>query len=267
MIISRGGEWFASMGTAKSKGTKTFCLVGKVNNTGLIEVPMGTSLWTIIYNIGGGIPKGKRFKAIQTGGPSGGCIPESLLGLPVDYEELTKAGSIMGSGGLVVMDEETCMVDIARYFVDFLEEESCGKCMPCREGTRRMNEILTRITEGQGTIEDLETLETLASTIKDTSLCGLGQTSPNPVLSTLRYFRDEYLVHIQEKRCPAAFCKALIKYNINADLCTGCDACQVVCPEKAITGEKKKTHYLDQTKCIKCGSCIQVCKSNAVYKS
>jgi len=264
LIINNGADWFASLGTEGSKGTKTFCLVGKIENTGLIEVPMGITLREIIYDIGGGIPDGKEFKAVQTGGPSGGCIPASLLDLPVDYDSLAEAGSIMGSGGMIVMDERTCMVDIARYFLDFLKEESCGKCTPCREGIRRMLEILTRITEGQGEMADLETLETLAKTVQSASLCGLGKTAPNPVLSTLRYFHDEYVAHIVDHKCPAGVCKALIEYYIIADKCTGCGLCRRKCPQEAISGEKKELHVIDPGLCIKCGVCHDVCKFDAV---
>ncbi|HEC34405.1 MAG TPA: NADH-quinone oxidoreductase subunit NuoF [Chloroflexi bacterium] len=264
LIINNGADWFASLGTEGSKGTKTFCLVGKIENTGLIEVPMGITLREIIYDIGGGIPDGKEFKAVQTGGPSGGCIPASLLDLPVDYDSLAEAGSIMGSGGMIVMDERTCMVDIARYFLDFLKEESCGKCTPCREGIRRMLEILTRITEGQGEMADLETLEALAKTVQSASLCGLGKTAPNPVLSTLRYFHDEYVAHIKDKTCPAGVCKALIEYYIIEDLCTGCGLCRRKCPQEAISGEKKEPHVIDPELCIKCGVCFDVCKFDAV---
>ncbi len=263
-IILRGSDWYASLGTEKSKGTKVFSLVGKVVNTGLIEVPMGTTLREIIYDIGGGIPKGKKLKAVQTGGPSGGCIPASLIDLPVDYEELTKAGSIMGSGGLIVMDEDTCMVDVARYFVSFLEEESCGKCTPCREGIRRMREILTRIVEGNGKKGDMELLEELAIVVKEASLCGLGATAPNPVLTTLKYFRDEYEEHIFKKRCPAKVCKALIVYRVIAEKCTGCQRCVKVCPVGAISGPRAQPHNLDQSKCIKCGACYEVCKFDAI---
>ncbi|RKY89972.1 NADH-quinone oxidoreductase subunit NuoF [candidate division KSB1 bacterium] len=264
VIIARGGDWFSRIGTETSKGTKVFSLVGKVNNTGLVEVPMGITLREIIYNIGGGIPNGKKFKAVQTGGPSGGCIPEELIDLPVDYEQLTKAGAIMGSGGLIVMDEDTCMVDVAKYFVSFLEDESCGKCVPCRSGIRRMREILTRITQGKGKEGDIELLEELAETIKKASLCGLGQTAPNPVLSTIRYFRDEYEAHIKKKRCPALVCKDLIIYRIIPEKCTGCRRCVQVCPTGAITGPKAQPHNLDASKCIKCGACYEVCRFDAI---
>lgn len=264
LIINNGAEWFASVGTERSKGTKTFCLVGQVENTGLIEVPLGITLREIIYDIGGGIRGGRQFKAVQTGGPSGGCIPASLLDLPVDYDALVEAGSMMGSGGMIVMDDHTCMVDVARYFLDFLKEESCGKCVPCREGIRRMLEILTRITEGQGTLKDLDTLEGLANVVKSASLCGLGKSAPNPVLSTLRYFRDEYIAHVVDRQCPARVCKALITYFINAEKCTGCGLCRRKCPREAISGERKQAHVIDQTLCIKCGVCFDVCKFDAV---
>lgn len=263
-IINRGAEWYASIGTERSKGTMVFSLVGKINNTGLVEVPMGITLREMIYEIGGGIPKGKQLKAVQIGGPSGGCIPASLIDLPVDYEELTKAGSMMGSGGMVVMDEDTCMVDIARYFMEFLEDESCGKCFPCREGTQRLREILNRFTQGKGSEEDLALLEDLAWMMKETSLCGLGQTAANPVLTTLRYFRDEYLAHIREKRCPAKVCRELIVYEIDPTLCDGCHACVRVCATEAILGEKKQVHQIDAGKCIRCGACLEVCQPKAV---
>jgi len=263
IIINHGADWFSRIGTETSKGTMIFSLVGKVNNTGLVEVPMGISLRELIFDIGGGIRDGRRFKAVQTGGPSGGCIPADLLDLPVDYERLKEAGSIMGSGGMIVMDERTCMVDVARYFLDFLKDESCGKCTPCREGIKQMLGILGRITEGQGEMADLSTLETLARVVKDASLCGLGQTAPNPVLSTLRYFRDEYVAHIRDKKCPAGVCKALIEYYIT-DACTGCTLCARKCPQGAISGERKKPHAIDQALCIKCGVCRDVCKFDAV---
>jgi NADH:ubiquinone oxidoreductase subunit F (NADH-binding)/(2Fe-2S) ferredoxin/Pyruvate/2-oxoacid:ferredoxin oxidoreductase delta subunit len=264
LIINRGAEAYAAIGTKRSKGTMVFSLVGKINNTGLVEVPMGITLREMIYEIGGGIPDGKALKAVQIGGPSGGCIPASLIDLPIDYEELTKAGSMMGSGGMVVMDESTCMVDVARYFMEFLEEESCGKCFPCRKGTQRMREILSNIAAGKGTEEDLETLEELGWMVKETSLCGLGQTAPNPVLTTLRYFRDEYLAHVREKRCPAKVCKELITYAIEPTLCDGCHACVRVCTTDAILGEKKEVHEIDTAKCIKCGACLEVCQPKAV---
>ena len=263
-IIDLGTDWFASIGTESSKGTKVFSLVGKVNNTGLVEVPMGISLREIIYDIGGGIPDGKKFKAVQTGGPSGGCIPESMIDIKVDYESLTKAGCIMGSGGMIVMDEDTCMVEVARYFLAFTQEESCGKCVPCRIGTKRMLERLTTICEGEGEEEDIDFLEEIALSIKDSSLCQLGQTAPNPVLTTLRYFRDEYKAHIEEKRCPAGVCKALIRYEIIPDNCVGCGACKRVCPSDAITGEKKEIHLIHQDKCIKCGMCYITCRYDAI---
>jgi NADH-quinone oxidoreductase subunit F len=263
-IILKGSKWYASLGTEKSKGTKVFSLVGKVKNTGLIEVQMGMTLREIIYDIGGGILKDKALKAVQTGGPSGGCIPVSLIDLPVDFEVLAEAGSIMGSGGLIVMDEDTCMVDVAHYFVAFLEEESCGKCTPCREGVKRMREILERITLGKGKRGDIELLERLATTIKEASLCGLGSTAPNPVLTTIRYFRDEYEAHIKDKRCPAKVCKALIVYRVVPDKCTGCQRCVRACPVHAISGPRSQPHNLDQDKCIKCGACYEVCKFDAI---
>lgn len=265
-IIYRGAKWFSSLGTEKSKGTKVFALSGQVRNIGLIEVPMGAPLRSIIYDIGGGIPDGKKFKAVQLGGPSGGCIPAHLLDIPVDYENIVKTGAIVGSGGMVVMDETSCMVDVARFFVEFTTEESCGKCTPCREGTRQLLWILERITEGKGTIEDIDRLEKLSSVLQSASLCGLGQTVPNPVLSTLRYFRHEYEAHILEKRCPAAVCKALITFSIDPEACTGCTLCARKCPEKAITGEKKEPHTLNQDLCIKCGLCYDNCKFGAVIK-
>jgi len=264
LIINRGADWYSQIGTDGSKGTKIFSLVGKINNTGLVEVPMGITLREIIYDIGGGIPHGKKFKAVQTGGPSGGCLPESLIDLPVDFDRLTKAGSIMGSGGMIVMDEGTCMVDIARYFVQFLTGESCGKCVPCREGLDRMLDILTDITEGKGKEEDIALLEELGDVIKEASLCALGSTAPNPVLSTIRYFRDEYEAHVREKRCPAGVCKALITFTIDAEKCTGCGVCAKECPQGALSGEKKKPHIIDQEKCIKCGLCRDSCKFDAV---
>jgi NADH:ubiquinone oxidoreductase subunit F (NADH-binding)/Pyruvate/2-oxoacid:ferredoxin oxidoreductase delta subunit len=264
VIISRGPEWYAAIGTERSKGTMVFSLVGKINNTGLVEVPMGITLREMIYEIGGGIPHGKQLKAVQIGGPSGGCIPTSLIDLPIDYEALTEAGSMMGSGGMVVMDESTCMVDVARYFMEFLEEESCGKCFSCRKGTQRMRELLTRISRGEGSEEDIELLEDLGWMVRETSLCGLGQTAPNPVLTTLRYFRDEYLAHVREKRCPAKVCKELITYHIDPTLCDGCGACVRVCTSEAILGEKKKVHEIDNAKCIKCGACLEVCQPKAI---
>ncbi|NIM13050.1 MAG: 4Fe-4S dicluster domain-containing protein [Candidatus Aminicenantes bacterium] len=263
-IMLRGADWFSSIGTETSKGTKIFSLVGKINNTGLVEVPMGISLREIIFDIGGGIAKGKNFKAVQTGGPSGGCIPEELLDLPIDYESLTKAGSIMGSGGMIVMDEDSCMVDLARYFLKFTVEESCGKCTPCRVGTRHLVELLDKICDGNGEEGDLERLEFLANTIKSTSLCGLGQTAPNPVLTTLKYFRDEYNAHIREKMCPALICKALIEFRVIQENCTGCQRCVSVCPTGAITGPRSEPHFLDKSKCIKCRACYEICRFDAI---
>ena len=265
-IILNGPEWFASMGTEKSKGTKVFALGGKINNTGLVEVPMGTTLRTVIEEIGGGIPGGKKFKAAQTGGPSGGCIPAEHFDVPIDYDNLIAIGSMMGSGGLIVMDEDDCMVDIAKFFLEFTVDESCGKCTACRIGTKRMLEILTKITKGQATMEDLDKLEELCHYVKANSLCGLGQTAPNPVLSTLRYFRDEYEAHIKEKRCPAGVCKALLSYNIDRDKCRGCTLCARTCPAGAIIGSVKNPHVIDQSKCIKCGACMEKCKFGAIYK-
>jgi len=266
-IIRGGWEWFAERGTPTSKGTKVFALAGKINNTGLIEVPMGTPLRTIIYDIGGGIPHGHKFKAAQTGGPSGGCIPAEHLDVPVDFDSLIKIGSMMGSGGMIVMDETDCMVDIARFYLDFNVDESCGRCPPCRIGTKRMFEILTRITEGKGQVEDLYTLESLGAFMKDAALCGLGQTAPNPVLSTLRYFREEYEAHIKEKRCPAGVCKALRHFRIDPDKCRACSVCTRVCPAEAITGERKKGPFvIDPAKCIKCGACVEKCPVQAVIQ-
>jgi NADH-quinone oxidoreductase subunit F len=264
LIIDKGADWYATIGTEKSKGTKIFSLVGKINNTGLVEVPMGITLREIVFGIGGGIPKGRKFKAIQTGGPSGGCIPEKLLDMPVDFDELTKVGSMMGSGGMIVMDDRSCMVDVAKYFLKFLEEESCGKCTPCREGVKQMRIILDRITEGKGKEEDIETLEWIGAGVIDGSLCALGGTAPYPVLSTIKYFRDEYLAHIRDKKCPAGVCKPLITYSVVADNCTGCTACARVCPTKAATGEKKKVHTINQETCIKCGACYDACKFDAI---
>jgi len=265
LIILKGADWYNKIGTKGSKGTKIFSLVGKVNNTGLVEVPMGMTLREIIYDIGGGIRGGKRFKAVQTGGPSGGFLPESLIDRPVDFDELTKAGSMMGSGGMIVMDEGTCMIDMAKYFLTFLEEESCGKCLPCREGIKRMREIVTDITEGRGREEDIDLLERLSATLIDTSLCALGGTAPNPILTTLRYFGDEYKAHIKERRCPAGVCKELISYFIIEDKCPGCGLCVKVCPQEAITFvAKKKPVILDQSLCIKCGACYDICKLVAV---
>ena len=264
LIINNGADWFASIGTEGSKGTKTFCLVGRIQNTGLIEVPMGITLREIIYDIGGGVPEDREFKAVQTGGPSGGCIPASLLDLPVDYDSLVEAGSMMGSGGMIVMDDRTCMVDIARYFLDFLKEESCGKCTPCREGIKRMLEILTNITQGKGKEGEIELLSRLAWTVQKTSLCGLGKSAPNPVLSTLRYFRNEYKAHIVDKVCPAGVCRELIAYVIDAEKCPGCRLCVKVCPQEAITGAKKEPHVIDQTQCIQCGACFETCRLDAI---
>jgi len=264
-IIDKGADWYSKIGTDGSKGTKVFSLVGKINNTGLVEVPMGIRLKEIIYDIGGGIPEGKKFKAVQTGGPSGGCIPESLLDLPVDFDELDKVGSMMGSGGMIVMDETNCMVDIAKYFIALLVGESCGKCVPCREGLKRILEILTAITEGRGKDGDIETLERLCSTLYDSALCALGGTAPNPVMTTLKYFRDEYDAHIKDKKCPAGVCKELITYSIDEEACTGCQRCVKECPTEAIASQgKKEPVSLDPAKCIKCGSCYDVCKFNAV---
>ena len=259
LIISRGADWFTSIGTAGSKGTKIFSLVGKVNNTGLVEVPMGMTLREIIYDIGGGIRYGKKFKAVQTGGPSGGCLPQSLLDIPVDFDELTRVGSMMGSGGMIVMDEDDCMVDVARYFLNFLAEESCGKCIPCREGIRQMLNILNRICDGEGRTGDIQLLEELSEVVRDASLCALGQTAPNPVLSTIRYFRDEYEAHIKERRCPARACKALISYYIQPEKCQACQICLRECPVGAITGGKNLVHVIDQDQCTKCGTCLEVC--------
>lgn len=259
LIISKGADWFTSIGTAGSKGTKIFSLVGKVNNTGLVEVPMGMTLREIIYDIGGGIRQGKKFKAVQTGGPSGGCLPEGLLDIPVDFDELTKVGSMMGSGGMIVMDEDNCMVDVARYFLAFLAEESCGKCIPCREGIRQMLHILNRICDGQGQTGDIELLEELSEVVRDASLCALGTTAPNPVLSTIRYFRDEYEAHVKERRCPAGVCKALISYYIQPERCQACLRCLRECPVGAIKGDKNLVHVIDQDKCTRCGTCLEVC--------
>ena len=266
MIINKGAKWYSEIGTEGSKGTKIFSLVGKINNTGLVEVPMGMTLREIIYGIGGGIPEGKRFKAVQTGGPSGGCLPEGLLDLTVDFERLTEAGSMMGSGGMIVMDEDTCMVDVAKYFLTFLEEESCGKCVPCREGIKRMREVLEEITQGNGKEGDIELLEDISFTLSEGALCALGSTAANPVMSTIRYFKDEYEAHIKDKKCPAGICNALIQYSIDSEKCTGCTRCVKACPVEAITGEKKMAHRIDEEKCIKCGSCYDVCKFNSIVR-
>ena len=265
-IILHGAEFFNSMGTEKSSGTKVFALGGKINNTGLVEIPMGTTLREIIEDIGGGIPNGKKFKAAQTGGPSGGCIPASLMDTPIDYDNLTAIGCMMGSGGLIVMDEDNCMVDIAKFFLDFTVDESCGKCTPCRIGTKRMRELLEKITDGKATLEDLDELETLAHYIKDNSLCGLGQTAPNPVLATLRFFKDEYIAHIVDKKCPAGVCKKLVSYSIEADKCKGCTACARKCPVGAISGAVKTAHTIDTSKCVKCGVCMDTCRFGAIIK-
>jgi len=264
VIMAKGARWFNGIGTSRSKGTKVFSLVGKVCNIGLVEVPMGITLREIVYGIGGGVPQGGKFKAIQTGGPSGGCIPKELIDLPVDFDQLKKAGSIMGSGGMIVMDDRTCMVDVAKYFLSFLEDESCGKCVPCRVGIRRMREILEDITSGRGEEGDIDYLQQMAEVVKDGSLCGLGKTAPNPVLTTLQYFRDEYQAHIGEKRCPAGVCKPLITYSIDPENCTGCGACLQVCPQEAISGKKKKLHQILLSKCIKCGACFEICTFDAI---
>ena len=265
-IILHGAEWFSAMGTEKSKGTKVFALGGKINNTGLVEVPMGTTLREIVEEIGGGIPNGKKFKAAQTGGPSGGCIPAEHLDIPIDYDNLIAIGSMMGSGGLIVMDEDTCMVDIAKFFLEFTVEESCGKCTPCRIGTKRLYEILDRITKGKGKLSDLDELDDLCRYISANALCGLGQTAPNPVLSTMHFFRDEYLAHIVDKKCPSGVCKALLSYVVDADKCKGCTLCAKNCPANAITGSVKAAHVIDQTKCIKCGVCMEKCRFGAISK-
>ncbi len=265
-IILNGADWFASMGTEKSKGTKVFALGGKINNTGLVEIPMGTTLRTIIEEIGGGIPHGKKFKAAQTGGPSGGCIPAQLIDTKIDYDNLIAIGSMMGSGGLIVMDEDNCMVDIAKFFLEFTVDESCGKCTPCRIGNKRLYEMLDAVTKGKATMEDLDKMEQLCYYIKENSLCGLGQTAPNPVLSTLKYFRDEYVEHVKNKRCPAGVCKALVSYKINPDACIGCGLCKRNCPVGAISGDIKQPHVIDASKCIKCGACVQACRKNAIVK-
>ncbi|UCE73861.1 MAG: NADH-quinone oxidoreductase subunit NuoF [Methanomassiliicoccales archaeon] len=264
LIINNGADRYSKIGTEKSKGTKIFSMVGKINNTGLVEVPMGITLREMIQDIGGGIPNNRKFKAIQIGGPSGGCIPDELIHLPVDFDSLTDAGAMMGSGGMIVMDDRTCMVDVAKYFVNFLKDESCGKCTPCREGLIQMHSILTNISEGQGIPEDIELLESLAAVVKKVSLCQLGATAPNPVLTTLRYFKDEYIAHIDDKTCPAGVCKSLIQYEVDSEKCTGCGVCLKRCPQEAISGEKKKVHKIDQDNCIKCGICYDSCKFDAV---
>ena len=265
-IILKGADWFRGMGTEKSPGTKVFALGGKIKHTGLVEVPMGTTLREIVEEIGGGIPGGKKFKAAQTGGPSGGCIPASLIDTPIDYDNLMEIGSMMGSGGLIVMDEDTCMVDIAKFFLEFTVDESCGKCTPCRVGTKRLLELLEKITSGNGTMRDLERIEELAQFIKENSLCGLGQTAPNPVLSTLQYFREEYLAHIQDKRCPAGVCKALLTYKIDESKCRGCTLCARACPAGAINGSVRNPHNIDTLKCVKCGACMETCRFGAISK-
>ena len=267
MIILKGAEWFANIGTEKSKGTKVFAVGGKINNTGLVEIPMGTTLREIIYDIGGGIPNGKEFKAAQTGGPSGGCIPASELDTPIDYDSLIALGSMMGSGGLIVMDEDTCMVDLAKFFLEFTVDESCGKCPPCRIGTKRMLEIVTRITEGKGQVGDLEKLEILARNIKASALCGLGQTAPNPVLSTMRYFRDEYMAHVVDKKCPAGVCKSMVRYIIFESTCKRCSICKKNCPAGAISGDKNTPFVIDQDKCVKCGICMEKCPFKSILKN
>ncbi len=266
LIINKGADWYSQIGTAGSKGTMIFSLVGKINNTGLVEVPMGITLREMIYDIGGGIPDGKKFKAVQTGGPSGGCLPEQYLDTPVDFDELTKLGSMMGSGGMIIMDEDTCMVDVARYFIEFLKGESCGKCVPCREGLNRMSEVLNRITQGKGKREDLDTLEDLAEILKNGALCALGTGAANPVLSTLNYFKDEYIAHIDQKKCPAGVCRELIRYSIDPEKCEGCLRCLRGCPTGAISGGKRQPHTINQGLCIKCGACYDVCKFHAVIK-
>jgi NADH:ubiquinone oxidoreductase subunit F (NADH-binding)/ferredoxin len=263
-IIVRGPEWFSKIGTDRSKGTKIFSLVGKVKNTGLVEVPMGITLGEIVNDIGGGVLEGRKLKAVQTGGPSGGCIPAQLMGIPVDYEKLTEAGSMMGSGGMIVMDDRTCIVDVAKYFLTFLQDESCGKCLPCREGMKRMLEIMDDISSGKGTEEHLELLEELAGVVRDTSLCGLGQTAPNPVLSTIRYFREEYESHIRKKKCPAKVCRNLIHYIVDEDRCTGCGLCKRLCPQNAVTGELKEAHFISDSLCVRCNICFENCPFSAI---
>ena len=266
-IILKGADWFSSMGTEKSKGTKTFALTGEVNNTGLIEVPMGTTLREIVFDIGGGIRGGKKFKAVQIGGPSGGCLTEEHLDLPMDYDNLIAAGAMVGSGGLVVMNEDTCIVEVARFFMNFTQNESCGKCVPCREGTKNMLKILERIVKGKGEMKDIETLEELAVAVKDGSLCGLGKTAPNPVLSTLKYFKDEYIAHIKDKKCPAGVCEAMKIITIDPELCKGCTKCARTCPVGAIVGTVKNPHHIDQSKCIKCGACFNSCPFKAIKQN
>ena len=272
-IILKGADWFKSMGTEKSRGTKVFAVGGKIKNTGLVEIPMGTTLREVVYDIGGGIPNGKKFKAAQTGGPSGGCIPASLIDTPIEYDTLIEIGSMMGSGGLIVMDEDTCMVDIAKFFLEFTVEESCGKCPPCRIGTKRMYDILDKITSGRGELSDIDDLYELADAIKNSALCGLGQTAPNPVLSTLRYFKDEYIAHVVDKKCPAGVCKAFLQYNIDAEKCIGCGKCARMCPADAIVrtdyipeGHKLASMAINQSKCLKCGACMAGCKFDAIVK-
>ncbi len=265
VIINKGADWFASIGSEKSKGTKVFALAGKINNVGLIEVPMGITLREVIFEIGGGIKDDKKFKAVQTGGPSGGCLTEKHLDTPIDYDNLIAAGSMMGSGGMIVMDEDDCMVSIAKFYLDFTVEESCGKCSPCRIGNKRLSELLEKITKGNGTLEDIDKLRNLSMVIKDTSLCGLGQTSPNPVLSTIENFPEEYLEHVRDKKCRSGVCKSLMQYIINPENCIGCTLCARNCPVNAITGERKQAHFIDQEKCIKCGACMEKCKFNAIF--